>query len=899
MTDTNEFEEYKKIIEESGLFDSKFYVREYKDARRAKELPLEHFVKFGLKEDRKPNEWFDPVWYREHYKDLKNEILFIHYIIYGEKEFRFANANEMEKYETLKTTFDANAYKNHYEDLKSLPEDFDYLWHYLHYGMKEGRELTKTSIADNLNDNDEYTLLATSNLWDEAYYLEVYSDVASLGVDPLEHFLLYGFKENKNPSKLFHTEFYLTTNPDVQELGINPLVHYLLYGQKEGRKIFPKKEKSSINLSTLISYLDANKEIPKDITTKPIDIIIPVYNGYEYLAPLFNSIFRNTTTPYRLLVCDDKSPDTNVHKLLKKIQQENENVNFELYKNEENLGFVGTVNRMVQHTKNHFVLLNTDTEVPSYWLERLMYPIFHMEKIATTTPFTNAGTICSFPNYLEDNAIYENLSVDELDDYFKQINFKNTYINIPTGVGFCIGVNKDLVDKIGMFDTIFGKGYGEENDLCQRAIEEGYQNLHVPNLFVYHKHGGSFPSETKKRLIETNYKLLLEKHSTYEEQIQESIQKDSLKDLRLLIEAIIQSHKRDSCLIIDHALGGGANHYTNEKINERLDKQQIIFLMQYDYVETKRYICTLYLKDRTIQLYAVNSTILHEFLTYFNFDEIFINSLVSFSDVEYFIALIQKLHKSNNSKLIIPLHDYFPLCPNYTLLNQNNRYCEIPSSNSTACRECLMQSSGDFKQFSFIPDIQRWRNAWSTLFSIADEVLCFSYASESIFQKTYPKFKTKTNVVYHDISGRYEVIYEDTYKNKKRIIGILGGINVPKGALVIKNMVKYIEGNDLDIKIVLVGEISEPIISDKFYMTGRYSVNELPEMVKQLNITEFFIPSVCPETFSYTTDEIMQLGYPLTVFDIGAPAERVKNYKRGNIINMTELKIFLEGNLIK
>ena len=30
----------------------------------------------------------------------------------------------------------------------------------------------------------------------------------------------------------------------------------------------------------------------------------------------------------------------------------------------------------------------------------------------------------------------------------------------------------------------------------------------------------------------------------------------------------------------------------------------------------------------------------------------------------------------------------------------------------------------------------------------------------------------------------------------------------------------------------------------------------------------------------------MQLGYPLTVFDIGAPAERVKNYEKGRVISL-------------
>ena len=145
MTDTNEFEEYKKIIEESGLFDSKFYVREYKDARRAKELPLEHFVKFGLKEDRKPNALFDPVWYREYYGDIQEAgvLPFIHYVTYGLKEFRSANENELQEYETLKDSFDVTAYKNSYEDLQKLEDKFDFLWHYVCFGKREERTFFK------------------------------------------------------------------------------------------------------------------------------------------------------------------------------------------------------------------------------------------------------------------------------------------------------------------------------------------------------------------------------------------------------------------------------------------------------------------------------------------------------------------------------------------------------------------------------------------------------------------------------------------------------------------------------------------------------------------------------------------------------------------------------------
>ena len=44
------------------------------------------------------------------------------------------------------------------------------------------------------------------------------------------------------------------------------------------------------------------------------------------------------------------------------------------------------------------------------------------------------------------------------------------------------------------------------------------------------------------------------------------------------------------------------------------------------------------------------------------------------------------------------------------------------------------------------------------------------------------------------------------------------------------------------------------------------------------------VPSICPETFSYTTEEAIKMGLPIAVFDIGAPAERVKSYGKGIIL---------------
>ena len=99
----------------------------------------------------------------------------------------------------------------------------------------------------------------------------------------------------------------------------------------------------------------------------------------------------------------------------------------------------------------------------------------------------------------------------EIDDEFRMI--RPQYPAMPTGVGFCMGMNLKAIREVGLLDEEnFGKGYGEENDWCQRAIAAGYENVDVDNLFVYHKHGGSFPSEEKQRLLKEHSDALLRKH---------------------------------------------------------------------------------------------------------------------------------------------------------------------------------------------------------------------------------------------------------------------------------------------------------------------------------------------------------------------------------------------------
>lgn len=83
----------------------------------------------------------------------------------------------------------------------------------------------------------DYILIAKSKYFDGKWYLKQHPDVAKSGMDPVEHYLKYGWKEGRNPSKKFNTKEYLDLNPDVMAANINPLLHYERFGKKEERSV--------------------------------------------------------------------------------------------------------------------------------------------------------------------------------------------------------------------------------------------------------------------------------------------------------------------------------------------------------------------------------------------------------------------------------------------------------------------------------------------------------------------------------------------------------------------------------------------------------------------------------------------------------------------------------------
>jgi len=630
-----------------------------------------------------------------------------------------------------------------------------------------------------------------------------------------------------------------------------------------------------IDIEKLIDkYINNTKLDFSTVYQKEYDIIIPIYNGYKYFKRLFSTL-EKTKANYRLILINDCSPDKNVSSFLKEYSSKHKNV--VIIEHKENTGFVKSVNDGLSKAKNDVVILNTDVELPKMWLERLMFPIVTDDKVATSTPFTNSGTICSFPNFLEDNTLFANSDVYSIDKAFLKI--KPEYISAPTGVGFCMGMSKAAIDIVGFLDyETFSKGYGEENDWCQRAIKAGFKNVIVNNLFVFHNHGGSFSSAQKQALLKRNGELLTEKHPNYNKDVALYCAENPHKDMRnLLIYMLSCTLCNKSYIIFNHALGGGATKYLENFCIEALNKNNAVTVVEYD---MNRNIYKLnFAYNEFKQVYCChNFEYIFTICKYIKFDEIIINELVTYPKLYNTLEKLIELKNISRARLVHLLHDYFPICPSVNLLNKDNKHCYVNCSLEE-CNKCLSSKNG--LSYNEYGSMAVWRENWGNFFEQCDDVKVFSQSSKELLLKTFNK-KIKITVNPHKVN--YMPYLNKKFKTSKSTnIGLLGILCMHKGIEIVKDLLKKINNNNLNIKIILIGSCDETIKDNNFIETGAYTYDELPMLSLKYDIDMFLIPSIWPETFSYTAEEAMKMGFDVASFDLGAPAERIKKYPKGHI----------------
>ena len=300
------------LIKNSGLFDEHWYLMQYADVMMAGIDPIKHYLKYGAILGRNPTITFDTTSYLESNSDVKKADInpFCHYIMHGKGEGRSSvpdavriNVDEsimssIEIYDTgnleisdeseaiqnestaandtqvndsfdasnielsylkeeLSPKFDATYYLASNPDVKEA--GINPLVHYIQFGQKEGRQAFPPEQQEELKLME---IIKNSGYFDSEYYCFRYPDISESSIDPIWHYLYYGYKEGRDPSKYFKTTWYIENNPDIRSANINPLVHYLLYGKNEGRRTSP-------------TFIDKYK-VAFDLRSENVPLTVPV-----------------------------------------------------------------------------------------------------------------------------------------------------------------------------------------------------------------------------------------------------------------------------------------------------------------------------------------------------------------------------------------------------------------------------------------------------------------------------------------------------------------------------------------------------------------------------------------------------------------------------------------------
>lgn len=232
----------REAVERTGLFDAAWYLRHYPDVAGAGWDALDHYCRHGRAEDRSPNFYLAPAWYRGHAALPPDTDALLHYAMTGEAQDLPPGPDFDPGWYRGVHDLDATAspllhFLQHRDQHRGAP--CPRLWSVL--GMPAGaadpfEQFLSAQPPSDWPPSADEALLATFGLFDANYYALHSTDVLEADIDPLTHFCRFGWREGRNPSFYFSTRWYLQTNPDAARLAVNPLLHYLLVGEAGGRR---------------------------------------------------------------------------------------------------------------------------------------------------------------------------------------------------------------------------------------------------------------------------------------------------------------------------------------------------------------------------------------------------------------------------------------------------------------------------------------------------------------------------------------------------------------------------------------------------------------------------------------------------------------------------------------
>lgn len=597
----------------------------------------------------------------------------------------------------------------------------------------------------------------------------------------------------------------------------------------------------------------------------PVDLVIPVYDGFSETVACLESVVATVDLSWcRIVIVNDCSPNSEIREYLQAFQMRVPTA--VMLENAENLGFVASVNRGMRMSADRDVLLlNSDVEVAGNWLSRMREAAYSQDAVASVTPFSNNATVCSFPDICENNRLIFDLPLEDIDAAFDAEFSSSDVFSVPTGVGCCMYLRRDCIDLIGLFDEeSFGRGYGEENDWCQRALRAGKQNLHLANCFVFHRGGVSFGEEHSPRLADA-LDTLDRKYPLYHGEIQKFIAADPAREARVRAWLrLFATQNKPKILLVSHKLGGGAQQHVDELA--RLYGQDALFLLLIPDKDGASVRLSCFDRDQRLR-----DGLFFEVEREYGKLVALLRGL-GLGRVHFHHSLglpprILSLPADADCEYDITVHDYFLVSGNATLTDKDaNFVAENDPNFEQRCAENL--------KIQAPADVAVWRATQQSWLQGASRVLFPSLDC----QRRFTHFFDLENAVvawhpdYAESQPYPEPQWQYSSDRPLRVL-VLGALSRDKGADTLDSVAAALSQERVEFH--LLGYAYRRLGSNVVFH-GPYDNGDVEAKLAQIKPDVVWFPARWPETYSYTLSIALHNALPVVVPDIGAFSERVQ-----------------------
>lgn len=266
------------------------------------------------------------------------------------------------------------------------------------------------------------------------------------------------------------------------------------------------------------SYYKSKSERLELVKNKSVSAVVCAHNALADVKLCLDSVKEHRSGNFGLILVDDGS-DQDTRKLLKDFSENNRSW-VKLIRHANPKGYTKAANAGMKASNAELtILLNSDTIVAKDWYQKMADAVFNTHGAGIVGPMSSAASTQSLPHYKGNrsqtavNQLPSDMSIEDMNLFCEKTSV-NYIPRVPLVHGFCFGITRDVLDKIGYFDEVnFPRGYGEENDYCFRAANAGFGLVIATNTYIYHSKSKTFKDDKQRsELMQSGAIALVRKH---------------------------------------------------------------------------------------------------------------------------------------------------------------------------------------------------------------------------------------------------------------------------------------------------------------------------------------------------------------------------------------------------